>query len=227
MKKIELKNITLCAVACTKIAETVYALQKSMQGIEYARSILITHEDIDLTNENIEVIKIEKLDYKAYNHFILYRLKDYINSDFVLIVQNDGYVLRPQKWTNEFLKYDYIGAPWPRNLHFTENGKNIRVGNGGFTLRSKKILNIMSDLNLPFSDFGTGFFHEDGIICLGYGEILESHGIKFAPVEVASVFSRERWCSDSKIFTFGFHNNRRNIFKFLYTKFVKKIKSFL
>lgn len=227
MEKIELKNITLCAVACTKIPETIYALRKSMQGVKYARSILITHEDLNLTNENIEVIKIEKLDYKAYNHFILYRLKDYIKSDFVLIVQNDGYVIRPQKWTDEFLKYDYIGAPWPKNIHFTESGENVRVGNGGFTLRSRKMLDIMTDLNLPFSDFETGFFHEDGVVCVYYRDILLKNNIKFAPVEIASLFSRERWCSDSKIFTFGFHNNRGNIFKFIYKKIIKKLKNIL
>lgn len=224
MKNINLKNVTLCSVACTKIPETVYALKKSMRSIDYHEAILITHEDIDLSEYNIKVIKIEKLNYKEYNHFILYRLKDYIKSDFVLIVQNDGYVLRPQKWTTDFLNYDYVGAPWPKDLHYSDNKRNVRVGNGGFTLRSKKMLNIMSDLNLPFSDFGTGFFHEDGIICVHYGDILIEKGIRFAPVELASIFSRERWCHDSKIFTFGFHSNRRNIFKYIYNKISKKIR---
>jgi Protein of unknown function (DUF5672) len=223
MKNINLTNVTLCAVACTKVPETIYALKKSMRGITYARAILITHEDLNLEKDGIEVIKIERLDYKGYNHFILYRLKDYIQSDFVLIVQNDGYILHPWRWTNKFLDYDYIGAPWPKNLHFSNTGREIRMGNGGFTFRSKKMLNIMSDLNLPFSDFGTGFFHEDGIICLGYRDLLEEKGIKFAPINIASRFSRERWCSDSKLFTFGFHSNRRNIFKYLYKKLLKKL----
>jgi hypothetical protein len=224
MEKLDLKNTTLCAVACTQVPETILALKKSMVGIEYAEVILITHEDLNLENEGIKVVKIEKLDYKGYNYFIIYTLKDYIKSDFVLIVQHDGYVLRPNKWNNKFFEYDYIGAPWPKDLHFAANGKNIRVGNGGFTFRSKKLLNILSDLDLPFSDFGTGFFHEDGIICLGYGERLEKEGIKFAPVEIASMFSRERWCHDSKLFTFGFHSNRKNIFKYLYNKLRKKLK---
>ena len=26
----------------------------------------------------------------------------------------DGHIVNPHLWTNEFLKYDYIGAPWPK-----------------------------------------------------------------------------------------------------------------
>lgn len=224
MGKLNLKNVTLCAVACTKVKETIYALKKSMEGIDYSRVILITHQKLILNDIGIEVISIEKLDYKGYNYFILYKLKDYIKTDFVLIVQNDGYVLRPKKWIEKFLEYDYIGAPWPKNLHFTDTGRNIRIGNGGFSLRSKRILNIIHELNLPFSDFGTGFFHEDGIISLNYREILEKKGIKFAPVEIASIFSRERWCSDSRIFTFGYHNNRKPFLKWFCKKIIKKLK---
>lgn len=221
---LNLKNITLCAVASTQIEETIEALRKSMCGISYARVIFLTHEDLSLEKYNIEVIKINKLDYKKYSNFILYELKNYINSEFVLIVQHDGYVLRPSKWNDCFLKYDYIGAPWKKNLHFLADGTNVRVGNGGFSLRSKKILNAPSDLNLPFTDNGTGLFHEDGVLCVYHRKILEENGIKYAPVEIASMFSKERWCPDSKFFTFGFHSNRRNIFKYLWKKLEKLIK---
>ena len=220
---LNLKNVTLCAVASTQIGETIEALRKSMRGISYARVLFLTHENISLEQDHIEVIKIKKLNYKEYGHFILYELKDYIDSEFVLIVQYDGYVLRPSRWDNRFFEYDYIGAPWRKNLHFLADGTNVRVGNGGFTLRSKKMLNAPSDLNLPFTDNGTGFFHEDGVLCVYHRKVLEENGIKYAPVEIASMFSRERWCSDSKFFTFGFHSNRRNLFKYAW----KKLKKFL
>ena len=223
MKTLNLKNVTLCAVACTKVPETIHAMKESMRGIEYAEAILITHEDLNLEKDGIKVIKIERLDYKGYNHFIIYRLKDYIQSDFVLVVQNDGYVLRPNKWNDEFFKYDYIGAPWRKNVHFTDEGRNIRVGNGGFSFRSKKLLHIVGDLNIPFTDFGTGYFHEDGMLCIHIRKQLEENNIQFAPVEIASVFSRERWCSDSKLLTFGFHNNRKPFLKFLFKKIKKQM----
>ncbi len=225
MKTLNLPNVTLCAIACTKVEETISALKKSMRGVAYAESILITHEKYSLDEFGIKVIAVEKLDYKGYNHFVLYRLKDCIRTDFVLIVQNDGYVLRPNKWDDRFFEYDYIGAPWPKNAHFDETGRNIRVGNGGFSFRSKKLLNILANLNLPFTDNGTGFFHEDGVLCVYYRKTLEENGILFAPVEIASLFSRERWCDDSEKYPFGFHNSRKNFIEFMrkkITKFLKK-----
>ncbi|MFZ4499965.1 MAG: DUF5672 family protein [Minisyncoccia bacterium] len=203
-----LSTVTLCAVSSIKIDETIQALKKSMRGIAYAKVLLITHEKISLSHIGITVITIEKLDYNAYSHFIVYRLKDYIDTDFVLLVQYDGYVLHPKKWSDTFLQYDYIGSPWPKNLHFMADGTNVRVGNGGFSLRSKKLLHLPSELNLPFTDGGTGFFHEDGVICLYYRKVLESAGIQYAPIEIASRFGRERWCPDSTLFPFGFHNGR-------------------
>jgi hypothetical protein len=208
MSLLKLSNVTLFAVACTKIDQTIVALKQSMKGIEYARVLLITHEDLDLAEAGIEVVKIEKLDYKGYNQFILFRLKDYIMTDYSLLVQNDGYVLRPDKWDNRFFDYDYIGAPWQKDAHFTESGVNVRVGNGGFSFRSKKLLEAPSELQLTFTDKGTGFFHEDGFLCVYYRTELEAHGITYAPVEVASKFSRETLLEDSEKYPFGFHNNR-------------------
>jgi len=222
-KKLELRNVTLFAVACTKVDQTIHALKESMKGIKFAETILLTHEKISLEEFGIKVINIEKLDYRGYNHFILYRIKDYIKTDFSLLVQNDGYVLRPEKWSNKFFEYDYIGAPWTEDVHFTKSGKNIRVGNGGFSFRSKKLLNSFDALKLQFTDNGTGFFHEDGNISVYYRDELEKYGIKFAPLEIASKFSRETKCEGWERYPFGFHNLRNIPKLFFLRSFLKKI----
>lgn len=214
---INFPTITLCAVSSVRIDETLLALRKSMQGITFAKVLFLTDKQVSTAHDGIEIIPIEPLDYDGYSHFIVYKLKDYIDTDFVLIVQHDGYVLRPHKWSDEFLQYDYIGAPWPRDRFFDTDGTNVRVGNGGFSLRSKKLLDLPTKLDLPFTDNGTGFFHEDGFICLYHRKELIENSVKFAPVAVASRFSRERWCTDSVMQPFGFHNNRRGI------KMVKKL----
>ncbi len=219
---LELPNVTLCAIACTKVPETVRALRKSMRGIRYADAVLITHENISLEHYGIRTVRIERLDYKAYNHFVMYRLKDHVATDFALIVQNDGYVLRPSRWAKEFLEYDYIGAPWRAGVHFTPSGQEVRVGNGGFSLRSRKLLEAPTALGLAFSDNRTGFFHEDGMLCVHHRETLEAAGMRYAPVELAARFSRERWCAESKLLTFGFHSNRHELFPYL-AKRIKKL----
>jgi hypothetical protein len=220
---VSLPQVTLVAVSSVQITETVAALKKSMRGIVYKHALLLTDASIDLASEGIEVQKIENLDYNGYSHFMIYKLKDFIQTDFALIVQHDGYVLRPHKWRPEFLTYDYIGAPWKKGLYYTEDGTEVRVGNGGFSLRSKKLLEAPTKLKIPFTDHHTGFFHEDGIICLFYRTLLERHGIRFAPVLLASQFSRERFLSDSAWLPFGFHSNRRHLFSYIW----KKIKHYL
>ena len=58
----------LVAVACTKVPETIEAMRKCQSQFTFTRSILFTHENIQA--EGIEVIKIDKLDYKGYNEFV-------------------------------------------------------------------------------------------------------------------------------------------------------------
>lgn len=229
--KIQLKNITLVAVTGINAESAIEALELSMLGIDYFDVVLISHKKPKNINKKITFKQCEPDDLKSkdpkntndYSKFIAYKLHKYIDSDFVLIVHKNAYVIRPNKWIDEFLKYDYVGAPWPKNIHFTKDGTNIRVGNGGFSLRSKKLLKVLNNLNLPFTDNGTGFYHEDGIICVYYRKKLEKYGIKFAPVEIASKFSREIDCADSYPAPFGFHDNKKVIPKiFLIKKMISK-----
>jgi len=182
-------TIDLVSVACTKVPETIEAMKKCQAQMKFNRSILFTHEEI--TVEGIEVINIEKLDYPGYNRFVAMDLWQYVTAEFALVVQNDGYITNGSLWTEEFLKYDYIGAPWPPALHYTKEGQEVRVGNGGFSLRSRKLLRAPVTLGLEFSDYGTGFPHEDGFLCVHNRKLLEDDGIKFAPVQVAARFSTE------------------------------------
>lgn len=218
---IHLPTVTLCAVSSVRIDETLNALKRSMRGITFARAVFLTDKKITVPHEGIEIIPIRTLSYEDYSRFMLYELTDYIDTDFVLIVQHDGYVLRPHKWNHTFLSYDYIGAPWRSGTFFTTDGVEVRVGNGGFSLRSKQLLELPSKLAIPFTDAGTGFFNEDGFLCLHHRQTCETNGIQFAPVAIASLFSRERWCPDSILFPFGFHSNRRG-FKGI-RRFIKKI----
>ena len=197
---VQIPTVTLVAVACTKVPETIAAIKKS-QALEFNRTILFTHEDVQ--EEGIEVIKIDKLDYKGYNDFVAMKLWSFIGTDFVLLVQNDGYVTDVSKWSDDFFRYDYIGAPWPPDTHYA-NGKEVRVGNGGFSWRSRKLLRAPTILGIEFTDKATGFWHEDGFLCVHYRDELEKSGIRFAPVEVAAQFSTELQVPET-VESFGKH----------------------
>lgn len=199
---VPIPTIDLVAVACTKIPETIEAMRKCQAQKKFIRSILFTHEDVEA--EGIEVVKIDKLDYKGYNEFVAMELWKYIGSDFCLLVQNDGYITNGALWTDEFLKWDYIGAPWPPKTHYNKHGEEIRVGNGGFSLRSRALLRAPSLMGIEFTDMGTGFWHEDGFLCNHYRNELEQSGIRFAPVELAARFSTELTVPET-VESFGKH----------------------
>jgi hypothetical protein len=121
-----------------------------------------------------------------------------VQTSHVLIIQHDGFILNPYAWDDEFLQYDYIGAPW-----CYDDGLN--VGNGGFSLRSKRLLDILStDEHIVQSHT------EDYRIGRTYRRRLERRGIRFAPESLASRFSIEgnikygwKWNNQ-----FGFHSYR-------------------
>ena len=229
---LKLKNVTLVAVSGIDPRGAIDALEHSMEHIDYFDVVLISHSRPENLNPKItfkqckpdELASKDPKNTDDYSKFMLYSLVDYIESDFVLIVHNNAYVIHPEKWTEEFLKYDYIGAPWPKNIHFTEDGINIRVGNGGFSLRSKRLLGILRENNLAFTDNGTGFFHEDGVICVYYRTQLEKLGITFAPVTLAARFSHELDCPESVKEPFGFHDYKTTSRFAVYSKIAKKIR---
>lgn len=186
---LNLSNVTLIAVGSTHRENTFKALEKSREGIDFA---VVKWIDPYLPTSD------------AYSRYILYDLTKEVDTDYALIVQHDGYVTKQELWSNEFFNYDYIGAPWPPKTHYTKDGTEIRVGNGGFSFRSKKMLDAFNVLNLEFTDNGTGFFHEDGQICNYYRKTLEDYGIKYAPVEIAAQFSTELIVPESTL-SFGGH----------------------
>jgi hypothetical protein len=110
---INLHNVTLVAVSSVKIQETVDAINYSSRGIKFYDKLLITHRDINNFPKKKTKI-IEKINsIKEWCRFILFDLHNFIETDFILLIHWDGFVINPEKWSKEFLRYDYIGSPWP------------------------------------------------------------------------------------------------------------------
>ncbi len=135
-----------------------------------------------ISDNDSRVVKIQNLgSVEKYSEFCIQELWKYVETDFALVFQYDGFILNPDSWTDEFLQYDYIGAPW---YHMG----SLRVGNGGFSLRSKRLLDFIGK-NYKKID---GVYHpEDLWVCKTARPFLEEAGFKFAPEELAKRFSKE------------------------------------
>jgi hypothetical protein len=174
--KKSLPNVTLLGLDCVDIDRLKVAADICQKHFEFGAVKLLS----SISDTDPRVVPIENIDsIEKYSHFFVKKLHNFIETDFVLVIQHDGFILNPEAWTDDFLAYDYIGAPW-----WYEDDNN--VGNGGFSLRSKKLLNIL------YHDDSIREHHpEDHHIARTYGDYLRSLGIIFAPEHVASKFSIE------------------------------------
>lgn len=186
--KTQLKNIDLISVDTKNTHETVKALNYCKKFFDFGETILIT--DCEEQFDGIKTIKIDKCDYQAINLY-MFHYGRYTHNDFALCIHNDGHIINPNLWTDDFLKYDYIGAPWPNPdvwpqfINIKTHLERNNVGNGGFSLRSRKFL----DYCLTFKD--TESWSEDMFLSLLRYEDAVKYGIKFAPTELAYKFSME------------------------------------
>ncbi len=192
---IDLADVTICAADSAFVELTARALRLSMEQARFGDAILFSDAPVPGPYRSIEIQPLNSIG--AYSRFVLQRLPDFIKTPFALVVQWDGYVVNPAAWANAFRKYDYIGAAWHGKL---EPGTR-RVGNGGFSLRSRKLLAATKKLP-PVAGY-----NEDALICHAFGDQLEREaGIRFAPVKIADRFSYESHVPDGR--PFGFHGFR-------------------
>ena len=209
---IDLPNITLVCMTSVKIPQSIQALQYSCRGINFGKVKLVS--DVIPDNLPLEIIyeytdKMSSID--EWNHDIIYKLGKHIDTEFAMLIHDDGFIINPTSWRDEFLDYDYIGAPWPLpqdDFSFRDiNGEIIRVGNS-VSLRSKKLIDLPVELNLEWKSFH-GYYNEDGFICVNNRHIYKSSGCKFADLEIAKYFSYERSIPENLgIVPFAFHGNK-------------------
>lgn len=206
----QLPNITLVAVATTDVEATVKALMHSMKEISFDQVLLISNYNPEPDNAMYSYHKIQPFKSVGdWGRFIVFDLHNYISTEHVILIHADGFIVNPDKWCEDFRRFDYIGAPWPMpkdSYSYRDHlGNIIRVGNS-VSLRSLKLLRLPSTLNLDWKDADHGFFHEDGFLCVQNRHILSKHDIKFAPFSVACNFSREATLDENRhIEPFAFH----------------------
>lgn len=210
----KLDDVTLFSIAGMPkyIEDTKKVLRHCTNLCDFAKVKLFSPKE----DKEFEHVKTNFLDLSLYNKFCIEELNNYIDTEYCLLVQPDGFIIDINYWTDKFLEYDYVGAPWPGHDH--------AIGNGGFCLRSKKFLRASAKLEyvsdahlqagLSINQFlSRHIAPEDWFIILHNSEHINKEKIKFPNVDLAFQFSVEH-PSEIKNFTrddlstyksFGFH----------------------
>jgi hypothetical protein len=188
-----LAQVTLCCIDTRSPELALYAMRRCMQHLSFARCVLISstqarHLDLDGI-DLVEIAPLKSID--DYSEFVIKRLADQVQTSHVLLIQWDGFVRDARMWSDDFLKFDYIGAPW------TSGALANQVGNGGFTLRSRELLQALQS-----NDYAA---HNPEDVCIAVthrARLEREHHIRFADAQTARRFSCERgpWRP-----AFGFH----------------------
>ncbi len=189
--------ITLIGIDTDPVSHplTRFAIKQSLLGLDVQEVLFFGGQPLLLGERFVETPRFDSMD--TYSEFVFKCLWPFVKTEYILIVHWDGFVANPHLWKKEFLDYDYIGATW------AWANDDMRVGNGGFCLRSRKLLMACRDPRVrrhPEIPFG-GI--EDIVICRLYRKQFEAQGLRFAPDALAEQFSYESGAPNQ--IPFGFH----------------------
>ena len=193
-KKLKLPNVTLLAATSSEMDEAQVSMRISLHNIEFGAAKLLCTTAPKQKYPDIEYVSIPPLNsVDDYNEIIFQDLHKYFETSHCLIVQSDSFVVNSNLWKEKFLEFDYIGAPWSNKIQLNPNlvlhlEKNT-VGNGGFSLRSRKLVETTAKINYNSLNFPLN--NEDVIICHYLYKEMLNNGIRFAPPELAAQFSME------------------------------------
>lgn len=196
--RLDLSTVTLVLTdtECHKLSRM--AIDDCLKHTDFKRVLVFTDLPDYFAGLNCELdiqrVKIWPNKF-ACGVFLWEEVPHHITTDHALCIQWDSWIIDPSAWQAAFLNYDYIGAPW-----WHKDGLN--VGNGGFSLRSKKLLDYVAKHHYLYPPPIAR--NEDDLLCRAYRGSLEHRGFTWAPEELAFQFAFERTrMKDVK--TFGYH----------------------
>ena len=100
MLDLKKKGVTLIGIDCFNIERLIEVADFCEAHCMFADVKVLTHLD----SSDKRVVKIKKIQSKkAYSHFMMKCLAEYIDTDFALVFQYDGYIQNTNAWTDEFL----------------------------------------------------------------------------------------------------------------------------
>jgi hypothetical protein len=225
-------SLSISCIETRDISKAVQAVERTAQCITADCLYWFSDTPYPSTLLGTEIVNILIPSFTAFfddiNRICLCLMPRVVTTDFNLTVQPDGFAINPQAWDDRFWEYDYIGAPWPWMWGGGPYWPGPIVGNGGFSLRSRRLYRALLDLNINWhvADWasdqrinrreyytpgpnGEKYLVEDILISLWYRDLLEQEfGIKFCPPELANKFSVETVGSFTEYWlgrSFGFH----------------------
>jgi hypothetical protein len=200
-------------------ASAIPAISRSMRELPGSKGLLISLEEPPNLPSNVVWKRCHNIDYLGYSLFMMHGLYAYIETDYCLVVQDDGWVLNGKNFKPEYYDYDYIGAPSHcafgngtlyLNFQWTQATEPVSVvQNGGFSLRSKRFLEACNKHGIVHLNSNEIHgWNEDAQLSAILKPVLQSYGYKYCPEYVGYGF-HEEWFDYNKLL--GHHAQTRKL----------------
>lgn len=177
--KPHLPQVTLVAFdGGTCLELTTLALHHSLAQVSFGEVVVCTPEPIAMPSDARWVKTPRWRSREECQNFQFCELPELVRTDFLLLVHYDAWILDGSLWEDEFLNYDWMGAPW-----WYDDGFNVGFG----AMYSLKLLRFLAANRSRFPLR----WPDDDTICRRYRPALEAEGFRWPSEQVASRFMLE------------------------------------
>jgi len=192
--RLELPDVTLVMMdgTCPELARL--AVQDCVDVASFGDAVIFS--DTPIAVDGVRCVEVPK--WRSLKDVVRFEWLDLpfrIDTPHLLFCQWDGWIVDPEMWSDEFLQYDYVGAPW-----WYDDGLNVGNGCG---LRSIKLMRFLAKHQDRFPVPS----NEDDGLCRGYRPALEREGFRWAPEQLASRFAFECTRPSPRSRHFMFHDS--------------------
>jgi len=215
-------SITISIVGNTNHELMAFAINKTRLAIRHEKIVVFSDKPlnlqcdyrfVELTNPKNKLLLDADSTFGMadYCNLVVKKINNFIDTDYLINIQYDGFAVNNFHWSNRFLNYDFIGPLISTNHGPVTKGlldagtsisknfahlKDWRTGGGGFSLKSKKFLEICNkyDEIQSFMDTnkdGVIWFCDDIALSYFYQPFLKSKGMKYGSLSDSLNFAVE------------------------------------
>lgn len=198
--KLQLPDVTLVMIETREHELARMAVEDCLKAADFGDVLILTDRPLEFSPlTRVCAPRIHTVpdwpNKAGWARSMWYDVPPLLRTSHMLGIQWDSWIWKPDMWRDEFMSYDYIGAPW-----WYKDGRN--VGNSGFCLKSTALARYVRDRRAKYECNTPA---EDDLLCRTYRRDLETSGFRWAPESLAHEFAFECCRPSPTSQHFGFH----------------------
>lgn len=202
MSKLKLDDVTLVMVETREHTLARMAIEDCLDKVEFGDIVIVTDRPLEFSpltrshgvHPTFKTVE-DWPDKLGWSRSWWFDVPPMLKTSHTLNIQWDSWIWDVSQWTDDFLSYDYVGAPW-----WYKDGLN--VGNGGFSLVSTRLKRYV---RAHRDTYPCVHASDDDLLCRKYRPQLQQLGFNWASEQIAHQFSFECCRPSPKSQHFGFH----------------------